>query len=86
MNAYTKITPQHVAAARLLGKDFHGRIVEYYITADGPEPKQLLKHKLDYDHYINKQIKPIAEMILTFFKVEFDDLIKGSKQTKLFNY
>ena len=72
-------------AARKL-KDFKGSIVEYYMTTDGPEPKQALKHKLDYDHYVNKQIKPIADNVLTFFNLNFEDLLKGSKQTKLFSY
>jgi len=75
-----------VFAARLLGDKFEGNIVEYYITTNGPEPKQLLKHKLDYDHYINKQIKPIADTVLVFFNLNFEELLKGSKQTKLFGY
>ncbi len=86
LGAYTKITPQHVFAARQLGDKFQGNIVEYYITTAGPEPKQALKHKIDYGHYIEKQIKPIADMVLIFFDLNFDDLIKGSKQTKLFSY
>ena len=86
LKAYTRITPQHVFAARLLGDKFEGNIVEYYITTNGPEPKQLLKHKLDYDHYINKQIKPIADTVLVFFNLNFEELLKGSKQTKLFGY
>ncbi len=85
LEKYTKITPPHVKAARKLEK-LDSNIIEYYITAHGPEPKQKLKHKLDYGYYIEKQIKPIAEMILIFFNLNFDDLIKGSKQTKLFTY
>ena len=27
-----------------LGKKFEGNRIEYYITTEGPEPKQLLKH------------------------------------------
>lgn len=84
LEGYAMQTP-HLKAAKKL-KDFKGGIVEYYITSDGPEPKQALKHKLDYDHYINKQIKPIAETILIFFNINFEEIIKGSKQTKLFNY
>jgi len=79
------VNPPHLKAAKKL-KDFKGGIIEYYITTDGPEPKQALKHKLDYDHYINKQIKPLAETVLTFFNLDFEDLLKGSKQTKLFSF
>lgn len=83
LDEYTKITPPHVKAARLLDH-LDSNIIEYCITTDGPEPIQKLKHKLDYDHYIEKQIKPIANQILALFNKEFDDLIKDNKQAKLF--
>ncbi len=80
---YQAITPQHVKAARKLDK-LESNIIEYYITEDGPEPIQKLKHKIDYEYYIKKQIKPIADSILVFFNKTFDDMTKESKQTKLF--
>jgi DNA polymerase II len=83
LEEYTKTTPPHVKAARKLPK-LDSNLIEYYITTDGPEPIQLLKHKLDYKHYIDKQIKPIANQVLTLFNKEFDDIIQGSKQAKLF--
>ncbi len=83
LDEYTKTTPPHVKAARKL--DFvESTIIEYFITVDGPEPIQKLKHKLDYEHYIDKQIKPIANQILGLFKKDFDDVLKGSKQKTLF--
>ncbi|MEK6937175.1 MAG: DNA polymerase II [Nanoarchaeota archaeon] len=83
LEEYTKITPPHVKAARKLDK-LESNIIEYYITEDGPEPIQKLKHKIDYEYYIKKQIKPIADSILVFFNKNFDDMTKESKQTKLF--
>ena len=50
----------------------------------GPEPLEKLKHKIDYDHYIKKQIEPIANQILAMFNKSLEDLIKGNKQSKLF--
>jgi DNA polymerase II len=83
LEEYTKTTPPHVKAARKL--DFvESNIIEYFITVDGPEPIQKLKHKLDYEHYIDKQIKPIANQILGLFKKDFDDVLKGTKQKTLF--
>ncbi len=84
LDEYTKTTPPHVKAARKLEK-LEGNVIEYYITEDGPEPIQKLKHKLDYDHYIKKQIAPIANTILSLFHKDFDDILKESKQTKLFS-
>ena len=83
LEEYVKTTPPHVKAARLLDK-MESNIVEYYITTEGPEPIQKLKHKIDYNHYIEKQIAPIANQILTLLGKSLEDINKGSKQAKLF--
>ena len=54
------------------------------MTEEGPEPIQKLKHKIDYDHYIEKQIKPIANQILSILNKSFEDISQSSKQAKLF--
>jgi DNA polymerase II len=85
---YIKTTPPHVKAARILEE--HGKIessiIEYIITKEGPEPVSLQKNKIDYGHYIDKQIKPIADSVLVFFNKNFDDLISGNNQSSLFDY
>lgn len=83
LDKYTKTTPPHVKAARLLDS-LDSNIIKYYITEAGPEPIQKHKHKIDYQHYIEKQIKPIANTLLFFFDKDFDEIIKSSKQMKLF--
>lgn len=83
LDAYVKTTPPHVKAARKLDK-LESNIIRYYQTEKGPEPIQKLKHKIDYDHYIKKQIAPIANTLLFFFDKDFDEIISTSKQMKLF--
>ncbi len=83
LSEYTKTTPPHVKAARKL-QTLDSNIIQYYITTDGPEPIQKLKHKIDYDHYIEKQIKPIANQILILLNKSFEDIAQSSKQAKLF--
>jgi DNA polymerase-2 len=85
LEAYTKTTPPHVKAARLLPK-VTDRIIRYYQTADGPQPIQNVTAKIDYDHYIEKQIKPIADSILEFKGLKFDELIEGENQKSIFDY
>ncbi|MBI5391953.1 DNA polymerase II [Candidatus Woesearchaeota archaeon] len=85
LKEYTATTPPHVKAARLLPK-LEGNVIEYIITEKGPEPIQHQKHKIDYEHYIGKQIKPIANSVLVFFNKSFDELLKGSKQVSLSDY
>ncbi len=82
---YVKTTPPHVKAARKLPK-LTSSIITYVLTTDGPEPTQAQKHKLDYDHYIEKQLKPIADSILVFYDKTFDDLLTNTKQTSLFGF
>lgn len=86
---YTKTTPPHVKAARLLeaaGKKIESTTIRYVMTTAGPEPIEMQKHKIDYEHYIDKQIKPIADSVLSFYDTTFDDLMKNSKQKTLFGY
>ncbi len=82
---YTKTTPPHVKAARKL-KKIDSFTIEYVMTTAGPEPIQNKTHKIDYDHYIKKQIKPIADTVLSFFNIKFEEVIEGTKQTSLFNF
>ncbi len=80
---YTKTTPPHVKAARQLDS-LESNTIEYYITTEGPEPIQKLRHKIDYDHYIQKQIMPIANQVLSLLGESFDEIMKGTKQKTLF--
>ena len=82
---YTKITPPHVKAARKLKKLTNSKI-DYFMTIDGPEPKEELKHRIDYTHYVEKQIKPIANAVLEFYGISFKEVIEGKKQKSLFDF
>ncbi|GAA0858561.1 DNA polymerase II [Aliiglaciecola litoralis] len=92
LDQYTKNVPPHVKAARLadennqrLGKPLryqHKGWIHYVITIDGPQPAEYVTSPLDYEHYIEKQIKPIAEGILPFINLSFEQMT--SKQMGLF--
>ena len=64
LSSYTKTTPPHVRAARQLPRQVS--VVRYLITIDGPQPLGFVKSPLDYNHYIEKQLKPIAESLGAF--------------------
>lgn len=81
---YTKNIPPQVKAALKL--DPTGSIsgkVKYIITVDGPFPVELNPQNIDYDHYIDKQLKPIADSILPFIGKDFESLV-FKKQPELF--
>ena len=63
LDAYTSTTPPHVAAARKL-RSRPGRIIDYSITTAGPEPAAEQQHPFDYEHYVERQIRPVAEPVL----------------------
>jgi DNA polymerase-2 len=61
--SYTASTPPQVKAARALGWKGRRGTVEYIWTALGAEPASARKAPVDYDHYIDAQILPVAESI-----------------------
>nr|WP_321460009.1 DNA polymerase II [uncultured Vibrio sp.] len=84
LHEYQKNIPPQVRAARLadqinakLGRPLQyqnrGRI-KYVITVNGPEPHEYRSSLIDYQHYIDKQLKPVADAILPFIGTDFDTL------------
>ncbi|GGD51731.1 DNA polymerase II [Lacimicrobium alkaliphilum] len=92
LTSYVKNIPPHVRAARLadeqnktLGKPLryqHKGWIHYVITLNGPQPVEYQNAPLDYEHYIERQIRPVAEGILPFVGEDFDTLV--SQQMGLF--
>jgi DNA polymerase-2 len=79
---YVKTTPPHVKAAMKMD-EVDTSVIEYIQTVDGPEPVEGVEHSIDYEHYIEKQLKPIANQVLLFFDTRFDDVLKGTHQASL---
>ncbi len=80
---YTATTPPHVKAARLLAGPVD-RLIEYVMTVAGPEPVAARKSPIDYAHYLDKQLRPIAEQVLPHLGLSFDALLGGASQLLLF--
>jgi DNA polymerase-2 len=80
---YTASTPPHVAAARQLGQRA-GRVVSYVVTSAGPRPAEEPGAPIDHEHYIDRQLRPVAEPILELLGLEFDRVIGDDRQQRLF--
>ena len=52
------------------------------MTTTGPQVVEYCRQPLDYDHYIEKQIRPIADSILPAIGGDFESL--ASQQLGLF--
>lgn len=61
--AYTAATPPQVKAARALGWTGRRGTVEYLWTSSGAEPRATRSSPLDYDHYLEAQLFPVARSI-----------------------
>ncbi|MBD3322568.1 MAG: DNA polymerase II [Chitinivibrionales bacterium] len=78
---YTGTLPPHVQAARLLNTPKH--VVAYYITVDGPQPVEKRRSPIDYNHYIETQLKPVADSILEWTGLDFDSIVTGRQELGL---
>jgi DNA polymerase-2 len=83
LSEYTATTPPHVAAARKSTQK-PGRIITYLMTTDGPEPLDNLRHQPDREHYVHKQVQPVAEPVLGALGLAFATVIGDDKQLDLF--
>lgn len=92
LSHYVKNVPPQVKAARLadeqnakLGRPLQYQnkgSISYVITNGGPEPVDYTVSQIDYQHYIDKQIEPIADGILPFIDLSFSQIT--NKQMGLF--
>jgi DNA polymerase-2 len=82
---YVKNRPPHVKAALKLDPEGRKNLkeVSYIMTIDGPTPVELFQGDVDYNHYIEKQIRPIADGVLFAAGEDFDSIIEG-RQLNLF--
>ncbi len=80
---YRAQTPPHVAAARK-SKSPPGRVVAYMITRAGPEPLDNITAQPDREHYVAKQVKPVAEPVLATLGLNFERVIGDDRQMGLF--
>jgi DNA polymerase-2 len=92
LDDYERNVPPHVRAARSADAFnlAHGRplqyqnggTIAYVMTTAGPQPLEAVTAPIDYAHYIERQLQPIADAILPF--VDDDFTLLTSPQRTLF--
>lgn len=85
LSEYQKNIPPQVRAAReadqknqALGKPLRYQnkgAIRYVITLSGPQAVEYQDAAFDYQHYIDKQLKPVADAILPFIDLDFESII-----------
>ena len=84
LHEYKKVSPPYVVAGRKLASA--GRVIEYVMTTDGPEPVEQLTHDPDHEHYLQKQIQPVVQPILEVLGLDFQRIaLQDYKPEDLFN-
>lgn len=74
LDEYKVNVPPQVRAARLADeynqaqhrplRYQNGGWISYVMTTSGPEPTEVVRSNIDYEHYLTKQLQPIADSIL----------------------
>ena len=82
VDEYTGNLPPHVRAAKMLDKP--GRFIKYLITSRGPVPKDLDPKDIDYQHYLDRQLAPVADAYFGLKGQKFENLFKA-QQLSLFD-
>lgn len=92
LDDYQRNVPPHARAARL-ADDYNrqqgrplqyqnGGWISYVMTLAGPEPLEIRQSAIDYDHYLERQLQPVADAILPFLYDDFSALV--TRQIGLF--
>jgi len=84
LSNYTRTRPPHVKAAEILGWTHQRGLVSYVITRDGPQPVSRLSAPIDYRHYVDKQLKPIAEAFTQVLGYDIGRFFNTHEQYSLF--
>jgi DNA polymerase-2 len=92
LDEYQRNVPPHARAARiadeynrLQGRPLqyqNGGSIRYVMTVAGPEPLETQRSPIDYEHYLTRQLQPVADAILPFLGDDFAALT--SRQQFLF--
>ncbi|SNT34562.1 DNA damage-inducible DNA polymerase II [Noviherbaspirillum humi] len=92
LDDYQRNVPPHARAARA-ADDYNrregrplqyqnGGWIRYLMTVAGPEPLETRRSPIDYQHYLTRQLQPVADAILPFLDEDFTALT--SRQHILF--
>jgi DNA polymerase-2 len=82
LEEYEASAPHVVAARKLKGRP--RRIISYVITTDGAEPADERRSEIDHEHYVQKQVRAVAEPVLTLLGLDFDRVVGDDQQLRLF--
>ena len=84
VSKYTHAKPPHVRAAAMLDPREQRGLISYVWTVDGPQPADKKTSAPDYNHYVEKQLKPICQSFIDVLHTNMKTLFGGKEQLELF--
>ena len=84
-STYTRALPPHVRAAQLRPPEAQGSTVAYVMTRRGPVPLDQPHADIDYEHYVEKQMRPVVDDVLAMCRQSFDGVLSNTEQMRLFS-
>ncbi|HUX20967.1 MAG TPA: DNA polymerase II, partial [Spirochaetia bacterium] len=84
VSRYTASSPPHVQAARLLDPTDQSGVIRYLWTTSGPQPIGAIDAPVDYQHYLEKQLKPIAGTFSELLGFDLEAQFDADRQLNLF--
>jgi DNA polymerase II len=85
VEAYTKSSPPHARAAALLPPEERTGLIRYVWTVDGPQPENRRASPPDYEHYVQKQVRPIVEALAPYIGLSTESIFSPGGQRGLFD-
>ncbi|MBT3275697.1 MAG: hypothetical protein HN368_21260, partial [Spirochaetales bacterium] len=73
-----------VKAAILLDPEEQRGVIDYVWTVEGPQPVSKITSPIDYEHYLEKQLKPVCAAISLTLQADFEKLFSNNLQSELF--
>ena len=95
LSEYKAISPHVIAARKMKEKGIplsEGNLIEYYIAETKGKESKLVREKVklpteegeyNIEYYLERQILPAVENIFQIFNIDFEEIFREKKQTKL---
>ncbi len=84
VDEYSGSQPAHVKAALRLDPTDQLGLINYVWTTEGPQPVDARTAPIDYEHYLQKQLRPIAGTLSEVLHMDLEELFNRDGQLRLF--
>ena len=81
---YTRSSPPHARAAALLPAEERTGLIRYVWTLEGPQPESRRAAGYDYEHYVQKQVRPVVESLAPYVGLQTESIFAPGRRARTF--